>query len=73
MDEALSAIDSSNSKKILNNLVKSKMPKLLILISHREIDINNSDMILFVNNKSIQIYKTDIKGSAYEKYLNKKR
>ena len=72
LDEALSAIDSANSKKILNNLLKSKMPKLLILISHREIDIENSDMILFVKNKSIQIYRTDIKGSAYEKFLNKK-
>ena len=61
MDEALSAIDSANSKKILNNLLKSKMPKLLILISHIEIDIENSDMILFVKNKSIQIYRTDIK------------
>jgi ATP-binding cassette subfamily C protein len=70
LDEALASIDISNAKLIIERLLQNPKPKLIIQISHRLNELEESNMILNISkDKRLVIFSGDNESSSFDKYI----
>lgn len=67
LDEPTSALDEENKASILKLLIKLKKLSTVIVITHDRLLINESDMIVRINNKSTEIISSK-EEKVYELY-----
>ena len=71
LDEALASIDINNARKILSRLSNNEDPKLIIQISHRSNELEDSKLILKISSeRKLITFKNDKDSSAFEKYIS---
>lgn len=69
LDEALASIDISNAKLIIERLLQNHKPKLIIQVSHRLNELEQSNMILNISReKRLVVFINDNESSSFDKY-----
>ena len=69
LDEALASIDISNAKLIIKRLLQNPKPKLIIQVSHRLNELEESNMILNITlDKRLMVFSSDDESSSFDKY-----
>ncbi len=56
LDESTSSLDVMTEKQIIESLIKSKLNKTVIFVTHRVNSLRNCDKILLLNNGKIDAY-----------------
>ena len=74
MDESTSSLDVITEKQIIDSLIKSKLNKTIIFVTHRVNSLRNCDNILILNDGKIDAYGkyNDLENNSktFKNFLN---